>query len=318
MAEKKIPNVAEVRRKARDDWERRQRKRQSRIEKISRTIDFWIVLFVLSFVALSVPHTVRVFNLITPVWGTLAFIGLELGLLYRSFRGKIAIKRDEPLPVSLRGLAWLLFVTLILANGVGAFIAVAEHHEALSGLSLAALFKAWPDLPAQSQLALILVPIAAILIPVGTIAGGEGLAALFLDAREEGDPLDELWAGVARDVEYLALRDAMIAMDNTPARSKKWAAEVVDRPVAPVQNQRTTDTSGQADSVTDARTEQRTADKRSNGRNPRAKQDALDWLEEHGDPGVTIRELAELVGVKRTPAHEALNEYKARRNGHDS
>ena len=305
------PNVTEVRRQARADWEAGQRKRKSRIEKISGSIDFWIVLIVLSFVMLSIPHTVQVFDMITPTLGKGAFVGLEIGLLYRSFRGKMATINAEELPLSLRLLGWIMFVSLVVANGVGAFMAVADAQKSVSDLPLAELFNQWPQLPARAQLALILVPLAALMIPIGTIVGGEGLAALFLDAQSDGNPLDEQWGEIAQDLEFIALRDAAINMGHTPKRAVKWASDVVglDTP-GPVRNVSNRTETGQQNG------HKRTVPKIG-------KADAVfAYLDENGEPERGVRWLSDEVSrlydlrVGKTTASVALNEWRANRNGH--
>lgn len=314
MTSKNYPNVAEVRQRAREDWEHQQKQRKSRIEKISGWIDYWIIFFVLSFVLLSIPHTVKVFDMITPTFGKPAFIGLEVGLLYRSFRGKIARKRDEQLHLSLRLLGWLMFVVLIVANGAGSFIAIADSQQAIDGLSLAQLLDSWPQLPAQAQIALILVPLAAIMIPVGTIVGGEGLAALFLEVREEGNPLDEQWQEVAQDVEFLALRDAALALGHSPKTANKWAAQVVDMDA--VSN------SVPLSVRPDMSAERKGSDTvgHNTGQGYSKQMSAVDmanaYLDNHGDPGVTVREFAEMVGIGKTTAANVLRDYRASNNGH--
>ena len=298
------PNVTEVREQARDDWEKRQRKRQSRVEKFTSLMDFWIVLIVLSFVALSIPHTVKVFDMITPMWGQGAFIGLEVGLLYRSFRGKVARIKNEPLPRSLQILAWLLFISLVVANGVGAFIAVADSQSVISGMSLSEIFQGWPDLPASAQIALVLVPLAAFMIPIGTIVGGEGLAALLLEARADGDPLDELWIEVAQDIEFVALRDAALNMKRTPAQARKWASSVVG-----LEQPRKV-------SGSDAVRTRRDSPKM------RPSEAVMAYLDATGRDDLSVRQLADVVsseiGVKvsKTTAGSVYNEWKDNRNGH--
>ena len=318
MAKQEYPNVTEVRLQARDDWEKRQRKRQSRIEKISNSMDFWIVFIVLSFVALSIPHTMKVFDMITPGWGRLAFIGLELGLLYRSFRGKVAKIKSGSLPGSLIFLAWLLFVSLVVANGVGAFIAVSDSQSVIEEMSLSEIFKSWPDLPASAQIALILVPLAALMIPVGTMVGGEGLAALLLESREDGNPIDDLWSEVAQDVEFVALRDAALNMKRTPKQANRWASEVVGLDIGG-QAERRPQSSGSGQSPDTSGH----AGGQGYKKNMDAKSAVFRYLAEHGDDDLSVRVLAsevsrEIAPVGRSTAHDARREWRAARNGHDN
>jgi hypothetical protein len=311
----KYPNPTEVRQEARQAWEDQQKQQRSRIEKISDTIDYWIILFVLSFVGLSIPHTWKVFDMITPFFGKLAFVGLEFGLLYRSFRGKIAKQRDEDLPGLLRLLSWLLFISLVIANGGGAFMSVAESQSAIEGLSLGDLWSMWPELPATAQIALLLVLFAAVFIPIGTMVGGEGLADLLLNERNSGSSTDE-WDRVKQDIEFIALRDAAIIMDHTPKRANKWAREVLEMDTVVQVSTRPTLSSADTKRAT-------TGHATGSGytKNMDAKTAVKTYLDEYGDNDLSVRELALEVSntigdVKKSTAHAARQEWRAGNNGY--
>jgi hypothetical protein len=308
MKREDYPNVTEVRDQARARWEKRQKKRRTRLERLAGSIDLWIVLIVLSFVLLSIPHTMTVFDMITPTLGKTAFIGLELGLLYRAFRGRMAKQRNEAMPAALTQLARLLFVALVMANGVGAFIAIADAHEELESKTIQDIFSDYGQFPADVQIALMLVPIAALMIPIGTIVGGEGLAALVLEMREVGDPLQVRWADVQQDIEFMALRDAAINAGATPKQAIRWASSVVglDTPRTVSSGHST----GQRADTT------RTAAKVN-------KTDAVfAYLDVKGDGDLSVREFAETVSdyvgvpIGRTLADNVRKEWRASQNGH--
>ena len=223
MAKLEYPNVTEVRQQARNDWESEFKRRMTIQERIRESIPWWLVIVAGVFFALSVPHTMTVFDKITPGWGKLAPFGIEFGLLYASFRRRVGQRTFQ-----LTVLEILLFLTAILVNGAGSLEAVVASTQDVQGLSVSDLMARMGDLPATSQVALVLVPLAAFIIPIGTVAAGEGLAALALEYRETGNMLLDQWDVVSKDMEFMALRDAAINMGRTPRQAKKWAAEVVE------------------------------------------------------------------------------------------
>lgn len=306
MSRTKFPNVTEVRRGAREDWEKQFRRQLTIQELIQESVPWWLVIVAAVFFGLSVPHTIAIFDKITPDVGKIAPLGLEFGLLYAAFQ----YRRGER-SAFLLILEVLLFATSIIVNGAGSLKAVVESTEDIQGLSTAELIRQIGDLPATSQVALVLVPIAAIIIPIGTVVAGSGLAALALEFRAHGNLMAAQWEQEQQDVEFMALRDAAINMGHTPYRANKWAAQVVQL-----------DMSGQ---VSGRRRSGQTPDKLRTGQPDSglgATEAVLAYLSEHGQPSGGVRRLADLVSdemgvpVGKTTAHGALNQWKASQNGH--
>lgn len=325
MKREDYPNPHEVRTNAREEWEDQQKDRRSRIERITSTLDLWVVVFATVFILLSIPHTVVVFNIITPWLGYTAFIGLEFFLLYYATRSKIIRHRKQhaensddvkALPVVLHFLALIVFVSLVIANGAGAFMNIADRKDIKASLqlaeseqlSLADLQSHWGDFSAKTQIALLLAPFAALIIPLGTVAGGDALASLFLDVRTSDDPLDEQWRDVQLDIEFAALRDEAMVYGATAKQARKWASEVLglDTP-RPVSSGQTPDRK---------RTRRKAAPKVN-------KKDAIfAYLDDHGDDQSSVREFAETVStlagveISKTYADSKREEWRVNQNGH--
>ena len=237
------PDVASVRHQARQDWEKQFKRSISIEERIGSSTPWWIVIVALVFFTLSVPHTMVVFNKITPDWGRVAPFGIEFGLLFASFR-----RRVGKMTMMLWVLEILLFFTAIIVNGAGSLEAVVKSTESVQGQSIAQLIRQLPELPATSQVALILVPVAALIIPIGTVAAGEGLAALVLE-RRSGDGLLEIrWRESGPAVEYEALRDAAIASGFSAREAKSWATQITGYGLSTKRSKRETSSVQQASS----------------------------------------------------------------------
>lgn len=320
--EEQYPDVAAVRAQARAEWEERVRQSVSVQERIGESVPWWLVAIAGVFFLLSVPHTMTIFSKITPNFGYVAPFGIEFGLLYASFRRK----QKQRVTIYLFILEVLLFVTAVIVNGAGSFEAVVASTEEIQGMSFETLASQYRDLPATSQVALLLAPIAAFIIPIGTAVAGEGLAALFLERRESGDLLEKRWQQDRPMVEFEALRDAALASGITPGRAQKWAESIAfyaradsvghgGHLSAPDATGHGADTSG--------RTPYSQADAGGHGtgqgysKRMDARERVWQHLEENPDDvDLSVRALADMVGVGKTTAADVANEYKASRNGH--
>lgn len=221
------PNVAAVRDQARRAWEKQARKNIAIQERIGESISWWIVVVALVFFALSAPHTATVFAMLTPWFGYVAPIGVELGQLFTAFRRKYSKSQGQRVPKSNWALEILLFTTAIIVNGAGSFAAVVETSDKTQNKSMAELMSQYGSLPATSQVALFLVPIAALIIPIGAAVAGESLASLFLERKARGGGLlDERWRDVSAEIEFLALRDAAIGRGIAPKDAARWAYQI--------------------------------------------------------------------------------------------
>lgn len=310
------PDVAVVRRQARRDWERAMRSRMSLQERIGESVPWWLIAIAAVFFLLSVPHTMAVFNKITPGVGYAAPFGVEFGLLYAAFRRRQMRRVSGQLIV----LELLLFITAIVVNGAGSLEAVIALTQDIQGKSFEVLISEYRDLPVGSQVALVLVPIAALIIPIGTTVAGEGLAALFLERRETGNALEKQWQAERLQVEFEALRDAALSAGITPGRAVRWAEQITGygRPVLSG-----ADMSGQPDSRTagHARRTREHGHGQGYSKNMSARDVARAFIEENPDAlNMSVRQFADAAGIGKTVAAEELAAYRAQSlhssNGH--
>jgi hypothetical protein len=219
----------------------------------------------------------------------------------------------------LRGLGALLVTTSIIVNGAGSLAAVAASSSDLDNQSLKALIESWGTLKAVNQVSLLMAPIAALIIPLGTIVAGEGMAQLLMTRRERGTLIEERWGEVAALVEFEALRDAAINLGHSPQRANAWAAKVVRMPLS---------SQSVSDSATDRLTDKRavSVDRPEMSvptRNAQARRLVRDHLDRHPeDADLTARALARRVSemsgpVGKSTAGQVQSEYRASSNGHD-
>lgn len=322
-------DVAAVRAEARLAWESRTRKSLSVQERIGESVPWWLVLIAAVFFLLSLPHTVAIFNKITPFVGYVSPLGIEFGLLYAAFRRRQVRQRSLQLWV----LEALLFFTAIIVNGAGSFEAVVASTRDIQGMSFEDLLAQYRDLPATSQVAILLAPVAALIIPIGTVVAGEGLAMLMLERREHGNMLEERWAIEGPRIEFEALRDAAIAQGVTPGRAVRWAEQIIgfsrdilSAPSAVSAPERTDnadapDISGRP--LTAGGQGQRTGAHGSGqgySKNMSAREIMWQYLEDNPDAvELSVRDLAAAAGIGKTVAAEVRNEFLDRRfssNGH--
>jgi hypothetical protein len=289
------PDVAKTRQKARADWEHEQQRRIPFQERIGLTVPWWLIIVAAVFFTLSIPHTAKTFAIITPTFGYVAPLGVEFGLLYTSFRRRQLNK----ITFSIAALEVLLFVVAIIVNGVGTLQAVADN-AGLHQQSVSQVLSSFGQMSATRQVALVLVPLAALIIPIGTMVAGEGLASLFLETRERRDTLDDRWQVVAPDVEFYALRDAAINRGIDPQRANTWAAQIARN--KGVRGVRRTLTDGIRSGQEPEISEERARLFKLLQENPSARE-------------LSVRHLADMADVGKTLAAEVMRDYP-HRNGH--
>jgi hypothetical protein len=288
-------NVAQVRERTKARWLSKQAQRVSFLDRIERSVPFWLVLIALAVFALSAPHTAATFNQLTPGLGWVAPLFVEFGLLYTAFRRKVLAQQNEKVPGIIWALEGLLFIVAIIVNGAGAFTAVISA-VGLDHLSFGAMVEKFGTLPAGSQVALVLVPVAAFIIPIGTVVAGEGLAALVLERRQVEDTSEDRWAAVSSDVLYTAFFDALIAAGCSPAKARHLAAAYAVKPEK---------TEGAEESG-------------KSGRGGKKWNKAVQFLVDNPRAVLEMngQDLAEATGISKTVAYEVLAEFKAKANGH--
>ena len=199
-----------------------------------RVSPYWIVIVALVLFGLSAPHTAKIFDMITPKWGVIAPIGVEFGLLYAAFRRRLARSAGEALPWTLWAMEILLFITAILVNGAGAFVSVVSVTN-LDSLSFSAIMQEFTTIPATSQAALIMAALSSLIIPIGTLVAGDGLADLTLEKREDTDFREARWRKVEYEVIYRAVFVQYMQEGRTEASARKRALSAVEGYLSGVQ-----------------------------------------------------------------------------------
>lgn len=317
----RFPDVTMVRARARATWEEQERQRMGIQETIGASVPWWLILIAIVFWLLSAPHTAATFDRLTPGWGWVAPVGVEFGLLYAAFRRKQAKDGKQGVHWTLIALEILLFVTAILVNGAGSFISVAET-SGLQKLSVSQLRDQFGALPAGSQVALGLVPLAAFIIPIGTSVAGEGLAQLILE-RRTGGILEQRWRLVSAEIEFVALRDEAVRMGVSPGRATAWAMKLTGGVNITASTGASTRLSIEAPKLTDkvdnldARIDKMDA---GNGqrrkRDPWAREKAKEYLQTHPEAvHMTARALGKELGISHEVANQVLREVRQMDNG---
>ncbi len=223
----KYPDVKSVRVRARSEWERTTRRRIGIQERIGTSIPWWLVAIALAFFLLSAPHTAATFDRLTPGYGWVAPVAVEIALLYAAFMRRRMADKGMKISGATRTLEILVFLVAVIVNGAGSFISVVDS-TGVQQLSFAALISDFGTLPATSQVALSLVLPAALIIPIGTSVAGEGIAALILERRSEGDLIEREWREVRIEVEFYALRDEAIRHGLSPSEAALWAKRITN------------------------------------------------------------------------------------------
>ena len=319
-------NIPAIRAQARAEWEARVRKSLSVQERIGESVPWWLLAVAGVFFLLSVPHTVVVFNKITPMVGYVAPLGIEFGLLYAAFRRRQVRRMSFQLIV----LEVLLFFTAVVVNGAGSFEAVISLTSDVQGLSIEQLLGQYRTLPAISQVALLLVPVAALIIPIGTTVAGEGLATLLLERRAQGNLLETRWREEGQIAEFEALRDAALMSGMTPGRAVRLAEQIIygSRPQTSVATASSVVFGADTDRVRTNVAVREASGSPDSGhgtgqgysKNMSAREIARAYIEANPDAlKLSVRQFADAAGIGKTVAAEVMGEYKTRgfsSNGH--
>lgn len=210
-------NIEAIHQSAREKWFAAKTKRKSWREIdlrqfIEISVPNMIILVALALFLLSAPHTSKMFDMITPHFGFAGVLLCEFGLLYIAFRRKVERKSNGSLPHVIRGLEVLLFITSILVNGAGALIAVTSS-TGIDSLSADTIIKGAGSMPIVVQVGLLLVPLAALIIPIGTVVAGEGLAAHVLEGKHLSAELVAEWANVEQLEVYRTAYSYLLSKD---------------------------------------------------------------------------------------------------------
>jgi hypothetical protein len=320
-------NIEAIRQQARKDWFKQRTKQRSLRELIEASVPNWLIIVALALFFLSAPHTAKMFDMITPGFGWAGVLLCEFGLMYVAFRRRIEKKRSGNVPAFLTGFEVLVFTTSILVNGAGALIAVVTFAK-VDTKSAEAILSGIRDMPIVSQVGLLLVPLAAIIIPIGTKVAGEGLATHSIDGRDEDSALEQQWREVEQLEVYHAVFSYLVSRNENARDAKRRAASATTNFFnTPTSDPRPEINHGDIKPIPEpgmqsafvmpsTRTNPRT---RSRTRIIRRRADVRLAVQEHlqahpEDAQKSSGEIAKLVGVSKTVAWEELTKWRDQHN----
>lgn len=312
-------NIESLAQHAKENWFKQKSKRRGFRQLIEDSVPSWIVIVALALFALSAPHTTKMFDMITPGWGWAGIFLCEFGLLYIAFRRKAESKRDGTIPRAIWVLEALLFITAILVNGSGALIAVVSS-AGIATLSASTIFSGIGTMPIVAQVGLVLVPLAALIIPIGTVVAGEGLASHVLDGKRIKMDLDQEWAGIEESEVYKAALSYLIR-GGVNARDAKRRADsatknLYNRDYSPqsirIEQEMPMQSGADMPFVNAARTILRTDGRTSSTRRqPNARKTVREYLEAHPeDAEKSSGQIRDMLGVSKTIAWEEIKKFK--------
>ncbi|MBI5930008.1 MAG: hypothetical protein HY862_11910 [Chloroflexi bacterium] len=221
-----VLNIEAIYREEHKRWLKEDAPRKSLRDRIAESVPYWIILVAIVLFLLSAPHTARVFGMLTPTLGWFAPIAVEFGLLYCSFQRRLAKAARTSVPSNTKTLEILFFVTAIVVNGTGAFVSVVSE-AGIDDLSFADIGTKFGTLPATSQAALIMVVLAAFIIPIGALVAGEGLAAFVLEQKAGVDFREQRWQEVEHTVIYRAVFARYLQLGSTEREARQRAMSQV-------------------------------------------------------------------------------------------
>lgn len=301
-------DIEAIRTQAKQRWLKENRKTYSFLDLVERSVPWWLVLIAGVLYALSAPHTAAVFGQLTPVFGWFAPLAVEFGLLYAAFRRKRSKQTGDKMPLAILFLEVLLFVTAILVNGAGSFQAVVTI-VGLRDLPLAEIFARFATFPGTTQIALVLVPLAAFIIPIGTGVAGEGLAALVFERDRSRDLLEAEWKEAEREVVRRALYAELIR--RMPLVDARRQAEAMSAGMSASTRRTDMDDRPSEIRLIPERTSRAASKMRQRGPDPAARSKVQAYLKDHPEAAsMSARDLASVVGVGKSIAAEEKAKWK--------
>lgn len=295
----------------------RKRKRTLR-DWIEAAIPAGLLIIVIAAILLSAPHTVAMFNIITPGLGIAGVFLIEFGLMYLAFRRR----QQGKLPGVLRAFEVLVFAAAVIVNGAGALMA-AVSMTGIQSMSANTIYSQFGTLPINSQVGLMLAGLAAVLIPITTIVSGEGFANFVLEDKQADRELDEQWQQAEQIEVYQEAYSYLLHRGVNPRDAQRRAGSATTNFY---QAGLTIEIPSESVSVevsapatrTISRTKQRSLPKPSANKGRKDVRLAVrEYLDQNPDAvNLSVRDLGAATGASKTVAGEELSAYKASSNGH--
>jgi hypothetical protein len=309
MTEDVSLNVEAMRQAARDKFFKSHRNKRklrelSFRELIEASVPNWLIIVALALFLLSAPHTVRMFNMLTPGFGGAGVLLCEFGLLYIAFRRRMEMKINGKLPLPMWGLLALLFMTAVIVNGAGALLAVIDA-TGTQDLSMQMIMERLSTMSVVSQVGLVLVPFVALIIPIGSAIAGEGLASFVLEGKQSDADLITEWTETEQLETYHIAFSYLVQQGMNARDAKRKAGSAVKnyfadqgKSIASTDNERTPKRQ-----VVRTATRQRRAD---------AKSAARKYIQENPETvHKPSRQIEKVTGISRSVIHKVQQELKA-------
>lgn len=226
MSERREPeiDIGATRDEAKRRWKQEQITRGGILDTIAQTVPWWVIIIGTGLAALSAGHTAGVFNQLSPV-GYLGPFVVEFTLLWAAFSRVVSADEQSRLSKPLRILEALAFTMALIANGVGALDRISAMG-GIASLSAATILQQFGGLPIITQAGIVIIPLFALFIPVGTWVAGESIAGLLVRGRKAGERMEAQWAEVERGVLYRAFFEAYVQKGLKPNDAKRQAGLV--------------------------------------------------------------------------------------------
>lgn len=222
---------------ARQNWQRKKARSLSLEQWVVRLIPVGIVIMFVVFYLLSAPHTVGILNRITPGWGWVSPIGLEIGVIV------VAALREAGWRNTLTAFILIsLLAVSILINVAGGVIAVIQggilpgaegllqDGERISQFNMPDLLERYGSLPAIVQIAFVLAIILGVLIPIMGNFTGESVVKLAMGTiKLERTSIEELWAQERLVAVRTALYAKALDVGAGQITAGKWATKTANQ-----------------------------------------------------------------------------------------
>lgn len=227
MSERREPeiDIPAIREDAKARWKQQYQSGESLLERIESSVPLWLIIVALVMFALSAPHTAETFGRLTPVFGYLAPFAVEFGLLYGAFRRKRSQQKGQRAPKTIYILEGLLFITAIIVNGAGSLAAVVPA-VGVQDMSFDSIIGRYGTFPITTQVALLLIPVAALIIPIGTSVCGEGVATLISEWNKSKQDVEHEWQKVEFNILREAFFEAYLQEGLRPSDARRLAANI--------------------------------------------------------------------------------------------
>lgn len=309
MTEDVSLNVEAMRQMARDKFFKSHKKRRtlrelSFRELIEASVPNWLIIVAFALFLLSAPHTVRMFNMLTPGFGGAGVLLCEFGLLYIAFRRRMEMKINGKLPLPMWGLLVLLFITAVIVNGAGALLAVIDA-TGTQDLSMSMLLDKLSTMSVVSQVGLSLVPFIAFIIPIGSAIAGEGLASFVLEGKQSDADLITEWTETEQLETYHIAYSYLVQQGMNARDAKRKAGSSVKNYFAEqgkstlsVDNERTVKRQSVKPETRQRRADAKTAVRKYFSENP-------------ADVLKPSRQIEKVTGISRTVINKVQREMKA-------